>query len=100
MSSRARMLHALSCEPVDYAPCCFMLLHGLDEWHPGETNLVSAQADMGLDPLVDIPSWSVSRPGDPRDLRGYQLDYPGKVNVTLRGMPVHAHPDVTAPRMA
>ena len=88
-------MHALSCDPVDYTPCCFMLLHGFDEWFPGEQNLVAAQADLGLDPLVDIPSWSVSRPGDPLDLRGYQLDYPGKVNVTLRGMPVHAHRDVT-----
>lgn len=71
-----------------------MLLHALDEWYPGEQGLIEAQADLGLDPLVVVPSWSVTRPGDPRDLRGYQFDYPGKVNVTLRGLPVHCHPDV------
>jgi uroporphyrinogen-III decarboxylase len=94
LSSRERMLRAFSCQPVDYPPCCFMLLHALDEWYPGERNLIAAQADMGLDPLVVLPSWSPTRPGDPRDLRGYQFDYPGKVNVTLRGLPVHCHPDV------
>jgi hypothetical protein len=88
------MLRAISCQPVDYVPCCFMLLHALDEWYPGERNLISTQIDMGLDPLVVLPSWSPSRPGDPRDLRGYQFDYPGKVNVTLRGLPVHCHSDV------
>jgi len=88
------MLRALSCQPVDRTPCCLMLLHALDEWYPGEQNLIAAQADWGLDPLVVLPSWAVTRPGDPLDLRGYQFDYPGKVNVTLRGLPVHSHPDV------
>ena len=94
LSSRERLLRALSCQPVDHTPCCLMLLHAMDTWFPGEPNLIAAQADWGLDPLVVLPSWSVTRPGDPRDLRGYQLDYPGKVNVTLRGLPVHCHPDV------
>ena len=95
LSSRERLLRALSCQPVDYPPpCCFMLLHTLDEWYPGEPALIAAQADWGLDPLVVLPSWSPTRSGDPRDLRGYQFDYPGKVNVTLRGLPVHRHPDV------
>ena len=71
-----------------------MLLHALDAWYPGEAALIAAQADWGLDPLVVLPSWSPTRPGDPRDLRGYQFDYPGKVNATLRGLPVHCHPDV------
>jgi hypothetical protein len=66
----------------------------MDTWFPGEPNLIAAQADWGLDPRVVLPSWSVTRPGDPRDLRGYQHDYPGKVNVTLRGLPVHCHPEV------
>ena len=71
-----------------------MLLQTLDEWYPGEPALIAAQAAWGLDPLVVLPSWTLTRPGDPRDLRGYQVDYPGKVNVTLRGLPVHGHPDV------
>jgi hypothetical protein len=71
-----------------------VLLHALDAWYPGEAALIAAQADWGLDPLVVLPSWSPTRPGDPRDLRGYQFDYPGKVNATLRGLPVHCHPDV------
>ncbi len=41
-----------------------------------------------------LPSWSLTRPADPRDLRGYQFDYPERVNVTLRGLPVHSHPDL------
>ena len=94
LSSRERLLRALSCQPVDYPPCCCMLLHALDAWYPGEPALIAAQADWGLDPLVVLPSWAPTRPGDPRDLRGYQFDYPGKVNVTLRGLPVHCHPDV------
>jgi uroporphyrinogen-III decarboxylase len=94
LSSRERMLRALSCRPVDHPPCCCMLLHALDEWSRGEADLIAAQADWGLDPLVVLPSWSLTRPGDPADLRGYQFDYPQKVNVTLRGLPVHPHPAV------
>jgi hypothetical protein len=71
-----------------------MLLHALDEWARGETGLIALQADWGLDPLVVLPSWSLTRPGDPADLRGYQFDYPGKLNLTLRGLPVHPHPAV------
>jgi uroporphyrinogen-III decarboxylase len=94
LSSRERVLRAIECKPVDHAPCCFMLLHSLDEWSHGERGLIDLQADWGLDPLVVLPSWSVTRPGYPRDLRGYQIDYPMKVNVTLRGLPVNYHPDV------
>jgi uroporphyrinogen-III decarboxylase len=71
-----------------------MLLHALDEWSRSEADLIALQADWGLDPLVVLPSWSLTRPGDPADLRGYQFDYPQRVNVTLRGLPVHCHPDV------
>jgi uroporphyrinogen-III decarboxylase len=94
LSSRDRMLRAISCQPVDHTPCCFMLLHSLDDWSQGERGLLDLQAQWGLDPLVVLPSWSVSRPGDLLDLRGYQLDYPKKVNVTLRGLPVHCRPAV------
>ena len=94
LSSRERMLRALSCQPVDHTPCCFMLLHALDELCHGEQDLINKQMEWGLDPLVVVPSWSMSGPADLRDLRGYQFDYPEKVNVTLRGLPVHCHPDV------
>ena len=94
LSSRERLLRALSCQPVDYHPCCFMLAHSLDEICANDRDLVDKQLEWGLDPLVILPSWFLPRPGDPKDLRGYQFDYPEKVNVTLRGLPVHAHADV------
>ena len=94
LSSRERMLRALACRRVDHVPCCFMLLHTLDEWCRGERDLIATQLDWGLDPLVVLPSWSLTSPADPLDLRGYQFDYPQKVNQTLRGLPVHSHPDV------
>ncbi len=94
LTSRERMLRALACRPVDHVPCCFMLLHVLDEWCPNERDLITLQLEWGLDPLVVLPSWSLAGPPDPLDLRGYQLDSAWKVNQTLRGLSVRPHPDV------
>ena len=55
MTSRQRMLAALSGQKPDYVPCSFMLFKGL--WNKSATYLdfIQKQLDLGLDPFVQIP---------------------------------------------
>ncbi|MCX6082022.1 MAG: hypothetical protein NTW32_21045 [Chloroflexi bacterium] len=80
MTSRQRMLAAIRCQPVDHAPCSFMLFKGLWAQAGNYLEFVQQQLDLGLDAFVQIP---------PRQ--------PGLVSdsYNLYGLPVQFHPDVT-----
>lgn len=55
MSSRQRMLAALDCRELDYAPCSFMLFNALRDRCESYTEFVERQVDMGLDTYVQLP---------------------------------------------
>lgn len=79
MSSRERMLAALSCENTGIIPCSFMLFNGLKEVSTSYLDFIQRQLELGLDAYVQIP---------PRPLV-VKSDY-----YNLHGLPVSYHPDV------
>jgi uroporphyrinogen-III decarboxylase len=79
-NSRLRLLSAILLKEVDRTPCCIMSFAALrkrqhDDWYA----VAKAEADMGLDPMLFIPSLP----------RAERLDHPD-----LRGLPVRFHPEV------
>ena len=78
LNSRERLLRALSFQSVDYVPCCFMSFSALRQRYQGNRyEVVKAQREMGLDPMLFIPTAPRSvRPEHP-DLRGdCQFSFP------------------------
>lgn len=51
MTSRERMLAAISCEPVDYIPCSFMLFFNMMARSADHAEFLERQVVMGLDPF-------------------------------------------------
>lgn len=88
------MLRAVDCKPVDHPPCCFMLLHAMEDLCKDDFELVEKQLDWGLDPMVRLPQWIPTGPGDPSDLRVFRDGWHADVHISMRGLPVHCHPDV------
>ncbi len=80
MTSRLRMLAALSCQEADHTPCSFMLFGGLWKSCGSYAEFVERQAALGLDAFVELP------PRPP----GLMNDY-----YNLHGIPVHFDPRVT-----
>jgi len=52
MTSRERMLAAISCEPVDYTPCSFMIFYNMMTRCASHREFLERQAAMGLDPFA------------------------------------------------
>ncbi len=80
MSSRQRMLAALSGQKPKTVPCSFMLFNALKTESQNYLDFIQRQLDLGLDAYVQIPP----RPMVVRN------DY-----YNLHGLPVSYHPDVT-----
>ena len=65
LSSRERMLRALSLQEVDRVPCCFMSFSALRKRHAeNRYEVAKAQLSMGLDAMLFVPS--APRPGPAR----------------------------------
>lgn len=79
MSSRQRMLAALSGEKPEIIPCSFMLFNGIKTESQDYLDFIQRQLDLGLDAYVQIP---------PRPLV-VKNDY-----YNLHGLPVNYHPEV------
>ena len=80
LDSRQRLLRAIARQEVDYVPCCFMSFSILRNKHKQDLFAAAmAELEMGLDPMLFIPTLS----------RWQRSDHPD-----LRGLPVHFHPDV------
>ena len=80
LTSRERMLAALSRTEPDYLPCCFMSFTALRRRHQENMyELCKAERAMGLDAMLFLPS--AGRPA--------RAEHP-----ELRGLPVRPHPDV------
>ena len=80
LDSRQRLLRAIARQDVDYTPCSFMSFSILRNKHKQDLFEVAlAEKEMGLDPMLFIPTLS----------RWQRRDHPD-----LRGLPVRFHPDV------
>jgi uroporphyrinogen-III decarboxylase len=82
LSSRERMLRAISYQDVDYTPCSFMsfaiLRKRLDE---DRYAVAKAEQAMGLDPFLFIPTASRQVRADHPDLRGLPLNISPQVKL-------------------
>lgn len=80
MSSRQRLLRAIAHQDVDYIPCSFMSFAILRSKYQHDLYQAAlAEKEMGLDPMLFIPTLS----------RWQRRDHPD-----LRGLPIRFHPDV------
>lgn len=80
-TSRQRLLRAIDHQEVDYVPCSFMSFAILRNKHEQDLYAAAlAEMEMGLDPMLFIPTLS----------RWQRQDHPD-----LRGLPVRFHPEVT-----
>lgn len=80
ISSRQRLLAALSCQPLDRVPCSFMIFGALKSRCKSYTEFVERQIEMGLDAFVQLP------PRPPVVVNDYY---------NLHGLPVSHDPRVT-----
>jgi uroporphyrinogen-III decarboxylase len=80
LDSRQRLLRAIAHQDVDYIPCSFMSFSILrNKYKQDLYKTALAELELGLDPMLFIPTLS----------RWQRRDHPD-----LRGLPVHFHPDV------
>jgi len=80
LTSRERLLRALNLGDVDHIPCCFMSFSALRKRHNEDRYAVArAEQEMGLDPMLFIPT--APRPTRPEhpDLRGLPVRLPADV---------------------
>jgi hypothetical protein len=82
MSSRQRLLAALSCQSPDRVPCSFMLFNGLKAECHDYLEFIQRQLDMGLDAYVQIPPRQPVVVNDHYNLHGLPVSYP--LNVSIR----------------
>ena len=75
MSSRQRMLTALSGEKPDITPCSFMLFNGLKAECKSCLEFIQRQLDLGLDAFVQIPPRPPDIVNDHYNLHGLPVSY-------------------------
>jgi hypothetical protein len=80
-NSRQRMLNALACLPADHVPCAFMLFKGLQARRPSYLDFLSAQLELGLDVVVQIPPRLPQVGNDHYNLHGLPVSYDRSVQV-------------------
>lgn len=82
LSSRDRMLAAISSETPDYVPCSFMIFAALMKQFADQFEFIEKQLEMGLDACVELP------------VRGAQRDTTASEHHDLYGLPVRFDPSV------
>ncbi len=75
MTSRERMLAALSCQPTDHIPCCFMIFFALHRASRDSVDFLKRALALGLDPLAETTPWCNNAGGDPDVF--WDVDDPG-----------------------
>lgn len=81
MSSRQRMLAALSHGDLDHVPCSFMLYGGLKERCASYGEFIERQLDMGLDACVQLPPRPPGVRNDYYNLHGLPVSYDPRVRI-------------------
>ena len=84
MTSRERMLAAISGKTPDYVPCSFMIFSAMNLRSSGPEEVVEAQVKLGLDPVVNLP-YDMGDVGrretECGDLAGYLIQFGADVRV-------------------
>jgi hypothetical protein len=80
MSSRQRMLAALSGQQPDRVPCSFMLFNGLKAQSRDYLDFIQRQLDLGLDAYVQIPPRPPVVKNDYYNLHGLAVSYSPRVS--------------------
>ena len=81
LTSRQRMLAALSNQPPDHTPCAFMLFKGLHARSRSYLEYLQAQLDLGLDTFVQLPPRPPQIRNDHYNLHGLPVHYDPQVRV-------------------
>jgi hypothetical protein len=81
MSSRQRMLSALSREKPGVVPCSFMMFNGLKAESTDYLDFIERQLDFGLDAYVQIPPRQPVVANDYYNLHGLPVNYDPRVKV-------------------
>ncbi|MBE3040411.1 MAG: hypothetical protein IMZ62_16570, partial [Chloroflexi bacterium] len=81
MSSRQRMLAALSCQHPDHVPCAFMLYNTLKGRCSSYAEFIERQLAMGLDAVVELPLRPPVVANDYYNLHGLPVNYDPRVTV-------------------
>ncbi len=81
MSSRQRMIAAMSHGDVDHIPCAFMIHGGLKERCASYEEFIELQLDMGLDSFVQLPPRPPRVETDYHNLHGLPVTYDPRVRV-------------------
>ena len=83
LSSRERLLQAISCQQPDYAPCCFMIFSALRRQCKDEFEFVDRELALGLDATIGIQSGLPAgrRYTDQADLGGLPVRYDPRVTI-------------------
>jgi len=82
MTSRERLLAAISHQSVDYVPCSFMIFSGLRSDSADEADFVRRELELGLDPVVAVSTWGSGSAPDHPDLPGPPIQFHPETQVT------------------
>jgi hypothetical protein len=81
MTSRERMLTALSAREPDHVPCSFMLFNGLKSTCADYAEFIERQVALGLDAYVQLPTRPPVVVNDHYNLHGLPVSYNPKVKL-------------------
>lgn len=81
MSSRQRLLAALSGQQPEFVPCSFMLFNGLKAESRDYLDFIQRQLDLGLDAYVQIPPRPLVVKNDHYNLHGLPVSYDPRVTI-------------------
>src|SRR5512136_2029103 len=80
LSSRERMLAALTCQEADHTPCAFMAFKGLHIQSRSYLDFLERQMALGLDTCVELPPRPPVVNNDHYNLHGLPVSYDPQVS--------------------
>jgi uroporphyrinogen-III decarboxylase len=81
LSSRERLLAAISGQKIDHTPCSFMLFKGLQTQSHNYLDFLERQMALGLDTFVELPPRPPTIINDYYNLHGLPVSYDPRVKV-------------------
>lgn len=81
LTSRERMMAALSCQPVDHPPCSFMMYKALRDHSSDYLNYIQRQLDLGLDAYAELPPRPPTVVNDYYNLHGLAVNFDRRVQI-------------------
>ena len=81
MTSRERMLAALSGQEPDHVPLCFMIFAALRDQCADMLEYATKQVELGVDATVELPLSTLQVPHDHVDAPGLPMRYGSQVKI-------------------